>query len=81
MISEGGTEGRAQRSPRYYPKKLYVFLSYFVQIGILFNYYCTGILCFPDNARKNEGSEIHSFQHLSGKYTFSCPELAGFLSY
>ena len=54
-ISEGSTEGRVQPSPRYCPKKLYAFLSYFVKIGIIFNFYCNKILSFPDNVGNNEG--------------------------
>ena len=37
-------------------------------MSILFNYYCTGILSFPHKPGKNEGSEIHSFPHIAGKY-------------
>ena len=73
MISQGG----AQQSPRYCPKKLYAFLSSFIKIGILFNFYCNKILSFPDNAGKNEGSEIHSCPEFAGKYMFSCLQLAG----
>ena len=64
MISEGGTKGGAQQSPRYSPKKLYAFLSYFVKIGIIFNFYCNKILSFLDNVGKNEG--IHSSPDLLG---------------
>ena len=47
------------------------------KIGILFNFYRNKILSFPDNAGKNEGSEIHSCPEFAGKYMFSCLQLAG----
>ena len=77
MISEGGTKGGTQQSPRYRLKKLYAFLNYFVKIGNVFNFYCNEILSFLDNAGKNEGSEMYSSPELAGWYTFSSPDLLG----